>query len=298
MTKIKTIGCIGLGTMGMPIAAHLLKSGFSVSGYARRASFFDNEGADLITLGMNIASSPAELASRADVVITNVLSGDDVSDVLLDRKDAVIHGAKAGLIVMDHSTIAPQQAQEISQRLRAKLIGFVDAPVSGGGAGAEAGTLVSMLGGEAKDIESIAPLLNCYTKGFRHIGHSGHGQVAKLCNQIAQVVTISGVAEAMRFAAMHQTDQNTVLDVMMQGFASSKMLELMAPKMISEDFTPGMESRLHAKDMGIALAAAQTQDVDLPATALVSGLLDAVQQAGWQNMDTSILYRYLKKYTD
>ncbi|MDA0908967.1 MAG: NAD(P)-binding domain-containing protein, partial [Proteobacteria bacterium] len=92
MTKIKTIGCIGLGTMGKPIAAHLLKSGFSVSGYARRDTFFEEEGADLIAQGMNIASNPAELASGAELVITNVLSGDDVADVLLNRDDAVIHG--------------------------------------------------------------------------------------------------------------------------------------------------------------------------------------------------------------
>jgi 3-hydroxyisobutyrate dehydrogenase/2-hydroxy-3-oxopropionate reductase len=98
----------------------------------------------------------------------------------------------------------------------------------------------------------------------------------------------------MQFAAIHDTDQNAVLDVMMQGFASSKMLELMAPKMISEDFTPGMESRLHAKDMGIALAAAQKNGEKLPSTALISQLLNTVQEAGWQNMDTSILYRYLK----
>lgn len=296
MTTIQTIGCIGLGTMGKPIATHLLKSGFTVHGYARRPSFFDKDGADLIALGMGIAASPAELASRADVVITNVLSGADVADVVLDRNDAVIHGAKAGLIVMDHSTIAPQQAQDIHQRLRAQQIRFVDAPVSGGGAGAKAGTLVSMLGGEPEDIASLSPVLGCYTNGYRHIGVSGHGQVAKLCNQIAQVVTIFGVAEAMRFAAIHHADQNAVLDVMSQGFASSKMLELMAPKMISEDFSPGMESRLHAKDMGIALAAVQKHDENLPATALVSGLLDAVQEAGWQNKDTSVLYDYLKKY--
>ena len=294
MTKIKTIGCIGLGTMGKPIAAHLLKSGFSVSGYARRDTFFEEEGADLIAQGMNIASNPAELASGAELVITNVLSGDDVADVLLNRDDAVIHGAKPGLIVMDHSTIAPQQAQNIYQRLKASQIGFVDAPVSGGGAGAKAGTLVAMLGGDPEDVASLFSVLSCYTNGFRHIGSSGHGQVAKLCNQIAQVVTISGVSEAMRFAAIHDTDQNAVLDVMMQGFASSKMLELMAPKMISDDYTPGMESRLHAKDMGIALAAAQKYEADFPATALVSGLLDEIQKAGWQNKDTSILYHYLK----
>ena len=294
MTKIKTIGCIGLGTMGKPIADHLLKSGFSVRGYARRDTFFEEEGADLIAQGMNIASNPAELASGAELVITNVLSGDDVADVLLNSDDAVIHGAKPGLIVMDHSTIAPQQAQNIYQRLKASQIGFVDAPVSGGGAGAKAGTLVAMLGGDPEDVASLFSVLSCYTNGFRHIGGSGHGQVAKLCNQIAQVVTISGVSEAMRFAAIHDTDQNAVLDVMMQGFASSKMLELMAPKMISDDYTPGMESRLHAKDMGIALAAAQKYEADFPATALVSGLLDEIQKAGWQNKDTSILYHYLK----
>lgn len=292
---IKTIGFIGLGVMGAPIAMHLIRAGYDVRGYARRADFFATDGAALVEAGLLPMESPACMAAKSDLIITNVITGDDVYEVLVGHEHAVQNGAHEGLIVMDHSTIGPEMARRIGQALHNCGIGWVDAPVSGGGAGAEAGTLVSMLGGEARDVEAVLPVLSAYTSSSRHIGAMGSGQVAKLCNQIAQVVTIEGVAEAMRFAAIHETDQNAVLDVMMQGFAGSRMLDLMAPKMIIEDFSPGMESRLHAKDLAIAFQAATKNGQTLPATELVLALLDKIQENGWQRKDTSILYQNLKK---
>lgn len=290
---IDAIGCIGLGVMGKPIALHLLARGYRVSGYARRPDFFARDGKELINAGMEVAESPARLASGCDLVITNVLTGEDVHEVLLGREDSVAEGAQAGLLVMDHSTIAPSMAEELGKALSARGIAFVDAPVSGGGAGAEAGTLVAMLGGGDEAVASVSPVLDCYTSGHRHIGGVGHGQVAKLCNQIAQVVAIQGVAEAMRFAARHEADQSAILDVMEQGFASSKMLSLMAPKMIEGDYSPGMESRLHAKDMATVRSAAVAAGFDLPAADLVLGQLDLAQRLGMGRQDTSSLYRLL-----
>ena len=296
---IKTIGCIGLGVMGAPIAAHLISAGYDVRGYARRENFFETKGAELIKSGMTAMSNPAAMAAECDLIITNVIAGEDVYEVLIGREDAVIHGAKSGAnersIVMDHSTIAPEMARQIGDGLKAHGVGWVDAPVSGGSIGAKAGTLVSMLGGDDTDIQAILEPLSAYTSGHRHIGGMGAGQVAKLCNQIAQVVTIEGVAEAMRFAAIHEVDQNAVMDVMMQGFASSKMLALMAPKMIDEDFSAGMESRLHVKDLSIACHASSEMGQSLPATELVCELLAEMQKKGWHKKDTSILYQHIKK---
>ena len=293
---IKKIGCIGLGVMGAPIAMHLIRAGFDVRGYARRADFFATEGAELIAAGLTPSDTPATLAADVDLIITNVVTGDDVYDVLIGHEHAVCHAAAAhhGLIVMDHSTIAPDKTRQIGQAMYDHGIGWVDAPVSGGGIGAVAGSLVSMLGGYRRDVEAVLPVLSAYTSGHRHIGDMGAGQVAKLCNQIAQVVTIQGVAEAMKFAAIHHADQDAVLDVMMQGFASSKMLELMAPKMIADDYAPGMESRLHAKDLHVAVAAAKQNGQTLPTTECVFALLEAIQAKGWNKKDASILYQHLK----
>jgi 3-hydroxyisobutyrate dehydrogenase-like beta-hydroxyacid dehydrogenase len=292
---IKRIGCIGLGVMGAPIAMHLIRAGYDVRGYARRADFFETDGAELTKAGLTPSDHPAAMAADVDLIITNVISGEDVHEVLIDHEQAVCHGAHDGLIVMDHSTIAPDMTRQIGQVMKDHGIGWVDAPVSGGGIGAVAGTLVSMLGGDENHIAAVAPVLSAYTSGYRHIGATGAGQVAKLCNQIAQVVTIQGVAEAMQFAAIHDADQNAVLDVMMQGFASSRMLELMAPKMIADDFSPGMESRLHAKDLDVACKAAKQNHQTLPASELVLTLLHAIQENGWNKKDTSILYQHLKK---
>ena len=285
------IGCIGLGAMGKPIAERLQKAGFQLVLYARRKEIFDHDCKALIDHGARIADTPADLASAVDIMLINVMAGPDVQDVLVNRNDAVIHGARAGLIIADHSTIDPKTAQDIYQKLIQKNLHFIDAPVSGGSIGAEAGSLVTMMGGDEGPINQLKSILPYYTKSQLHMGGSGTGQITKLCNQIAQIITIQGVAEAMQFAAAYGADQNAVLEVMRSGFASSRMLELLGPKMIAEDFSPLMKSQLLDKDAGIAQMAAQEKDISMPALDLVAGQIATLQDNGWQEKDISILIK-------
>ena len=215
--------------------------------------------------------------------------------MVLEQDDAIIKGARPGLIIADHSTIDPATAIDLHDKLQSAGIDFVDAPVSGGSIGAEAGTLAIMMGGAEKAVEALKPVFAHYSKTCLHMGGAGTGQITKLCNQIAQVITIQGVAEAMQFAGAYGADQKAVMEVMASGFASSRMLELMAPKMIEEDFTPLMKSQLLNKDAGIAQLAAQDKNLDMPALDLVAEQLNFLQAQGWQEKDVSILIKALKK---
>ena len=292
--KLK-IGCIGLGFMGRPIARHLITAGYEVYLYARRPEVFNGDCKDLIDAGGHIASSPAELAAQVDIVLTNVMAGPDVRQVVLEQETALIKGAEPGLIIVDHSTIDPATAIDLNVQLKHSKVDFIDAPVSGGSIGAEAGTLAIMMGGDAAAVEKCTPVLSHYSKTCLHMGGAGTGQITKLCNQIAQVITIQGVAEAMQFAAAYGADQRAVMDVMASGFASSRMLELMAPKMIDDDFTPLMKSQLLHKDAGIAKEAAKDKNLEMPALDLVAKKLNFLQKQGWQEKDVSILIKALQK---
>ena len=292
--KLK-IGCIGLGFMGRPIARHLITAGYEVYLYARRPEVFNGDCKDLIDAGGHIASSPAELAAQVDIVLTNVMAGPDVRQVVLEQENALIKGAEPGLIIVDHSTIDPATAIDLNVQLKHSKVDFIDAPVSGGSIGAEAGTLAIMMGGDAAAVEKCTPVLSHYSKTCLHMGGAGTGQITKLCNQIAQVITIQGVAEAMQFAAAYGADQRAVMDVMASGFASSRMLELMAPKMIDDDFTPLMKSQLLHKDAGIAKEAAKDKNLEMPALDLVAKKLNFLQKQGWQEKDVSILIKALQK---
>lgn len=289
------IGCIGLGFMGRPIARHLITAGYDVYLYARRPNVFDGECKDLIEAGAQISPNPADMAAQVDIVLTNVMAGPDVRQVVLEQDDALIKGAKPGLIIVDHSTIDPQTAIDLYQQLKSSEVHFIDAPVSGGSIGAEAGTLAIMMGGDADVVEKCTSIFTHYSKTCLHMGGAGTGQITKLCNQIAQVITIQGVAEAMQFAAAYGADQRAVMDVMASGFASSRMLELMAPKMIEDDFTPLMKSQLLHKDAGIAKVAAQDKNLNMPALDLVAEKLNFLQEQGWQEKDVSILIKALQK---
>ncbi len=288
------IGCIGLGAMGRPIATHLQSHGHDLVLYARRPEAFDQELKTLMDNGAKAASTPAELAAEVDVVLVNVMAGHDVREVLLDRDDAVIQGARPGLLVADHSTIDPDTAIFVHDTLAMQGVDFVDAPVTGGSIGAEAATLATMMGGDDHAVAKLLPILAHYTKTQLHMGRSGSGQITKLCNQIAQIITIQGVAEAMQFAAAYGADQRAVMNVLSSGFANSRMLELLAPKMIDQDFTPLMKSQLLDKDAGIAKMAAKAKELNMPGLNLVAAQLADVQDRGWQEQDVSILIKALE----
>lgn len=284
-----TVAFIGLGAMGAPMVGHLIRAGHTVRAFVRRPEAAETARA----LGAQPFFSPAEAARGAAVVFTNVTSSEDVRAVLLGQ-GGVIEGAAPGTICIDHSTISPIVTREIAQALAAKGIEALDCPVSGGTVGAQAATLTIMVGGRAEALETVRPLLECLGKTITHIGGNGAGQVAKLCNQIAQVVNIEGIAEAMRFANAQGVDTGKVFQAMSTGMAGSRMLDMLGPKMVSRDFSAGIESRLHAKDFGLAADIANQIGLDLPAMRATSAQLGELMEQGWGKDDTSSLLRVLE----
>jgi 2-hydroxy-3-oxopropionate reductase len=282
------IGVIGLGAMGAPMARNLLKGGHRVTVFARRADAMT----PLVAAGAKPASSPAEVAERSDVIITMVIDTHAVEDVALGPR-GIIEGAKPGSVVVDHSTIEPDGARRIAAALKRRDIEMIDAPVSGGPAVAEAGTLSMMAGGDEAVLDRLRPLLACYAHTIVHIGPSGAGQIAKACNQICTIVNTLGAAEAMLMAERAGIDPRKVKDVLMTGFGASRMLDLQAPKMIARDFEGKVESRLHYKDIHIVLAMARALGIDLPASSAAAAVLTELQHRGGARSDTAAVFTVL-----
>ena len=282
------VGVIGLGVMGTPMARNLLKSGHEVTVFARRADAM----APLAAAGARTSASPAEAAAVSDVTITMVLDTRAVESVVLGP-GGIIEGARSGSIVVDHSTIEPEGARKVAATLQTRGIEMLDAPVSGGAAVAEAGTLSIMVGGTEAALERVRPILACYGKTIVHIGPNGTGQVAKACNQICTIVNTLGAAEAMLLAERAGVDPAKVKDVLMTGFGASRMLEVQAPKMIARNFEAKVESRLHHKDIQIVLDMARALGLDLPGSAAAARVIAALQARGGATRDTAAVFEVL-----
>ncbi|MCU0939151.1 MAG: NAD(P)-dependent oxidoreductase [Burkholderiaceae bacterium] len=284
-----TVAFVGLGNMGRPMAGHLLDAGHTLRVHARRAAAMQ----PLEARGAVACATAAEAARGAEFIFTNVTASGDVEQVLLGA-GGVIESAAAGSVVIDHSTIAPAATRAIAQRLAERGIHMLDCPVSGGTKGAQAATLSIMVGGPAAVLARARPLLERLGKTITHVGDHGAGQVAKACNQIVQVVNIQGIAEALLFARANGVDGATVVAALSAGFAGSKMLDLMGPKMAARDFSAGIEARLHHKDYGLIVDAARDANLAMPAVALVAQQLNALMGQGWGTDDTSSLLRVLE----
>jgi len=283
------IGFIGLGTMGAPMARNLLKRGFALTVWARRPEAI----APLVSAGAVPGESAAGVASSSDIVMTMVTDTRAVEDVILGSR-GVANGARPGVLVVDHSTIDPDATKRIAGELQARGLDMLDAPVSGGGGAAEAGTLAIMVGGSAAALERATPALSCYGKSIVHIGPNGAGQVAKACNQICTIVNQLGAAEAMLLAERAGVDPRAVKEALMGGFAASRMLDLQAPKMIARDFQGKVESRLHHKDIHIVLDLARSLGIELPASTAAADVLDRLQQRGGARHDAAAIFTVLE----
>ena len=283
------IAFIGLGNMGGNMARHLIAAGHTVAVHARRVDAMQ----PFVELGARAASTPADAARDADFICTNVTATADVGQVLLGE-DGVIHGAKPGAIVCDFSTIDVRETRRFARELENKGIEFLDCPVSGGTKAAAAATLTIMVGGRDDVLARAKPILEKVGTNIFHMGGVGCGQVTKACNQIVQVINIQGIAEAMLFARTNGVDGNKVVDALMSGFAGSKMLGLMGPKMANRDFVAGIEARLHHKDFGLVANMVEQQNLPMPALQLVHAQLEKLMQHGWGNMDTCNLLRVLE----
>jgi 2-hydroxy-3-oxopropionate reductase len=284
----ETVGVIGLGAMGAPIARHVLRRGHQLVVWARRREAME----PLLTAGAAPGTSAADVASRCDIIITMVTDTRAVEEVVLGP-EGVVRGARSGSLLIDHSTIAPGGARRIAGELRARDVEMLDAPVSGGSAAAEAGQLAVMVGGSTAALDRSRPVISLYARSVVHVGPNGAGQVAKACNQICTIVNQQGVAEAMLLAERSGVDPDAVRQALMGGFAASRMLELQAPKMIARDFEGRVESRLQHKDIHIVLDLARALGIDLPASAAAAGVLDRLQERGGARQDSAAILAVL-----
>jgi len=278
------IGFVGLGVMGRPMALHLLEAGYALRVYARRP----NQAAPLIEAGASFSTTLADLASQSDVVITMVTATSDVEEVLLGP-DGVLAGAKPGLTAIDMSTIAPQATMRIAAALAARQVRMLDAPVTGGPAGAQAATLTIMVGGDPSVLDEMRPVLDRLGRQVVHMGGHGAGQIAKACNQLALLVNAEGVAEALALGARYGLDPVTLRQALLGGIAASRVLDVFGERMAQRQFTPGMATRLYDKDLDIVLDLAREAGQQLPAAIVVRKHLDDLVTRGDADKDLAAL---------
>ncbi|MGU3400895.1 NAD(P)-dependent oxidoreductase [Brucellaceae bacterium D45D] len=282
-TEHKAIAFLGTGLMGAPMVRCLLKAGFPVTVWNRDAAKATPLAAD----GAKLATSPAEAVQNADVVITMLTNGAAVRDVLFAQ--GAVDAMKTGAIVVDCSSIAPPIARENAERLAGFDIRHIDAPVSGGTAGATAGTLAIMAGGKQEDVEELAEVFTALGR-VTHVGPSGAGQICKLANQQIVAVTIGAVAEAMILVEAGGASRAAFRDAIRGGFAESRILELHGERMVKRDFAPGGSSANQLKDLDAVMAMATDMGLTLPLTTEVrQAFFDFVQDGGAEHDHSGLL---------
>jgi 2-hydroxy-3-oxopropionate reductase len=284
------VGYIGLGIMGRPMALNLLKAGYPVAVYARRPEAM----ASLPEAGAVACASPREVAERADVIFTNVSDTPDVEEVVLGP-NGIVHGARPGAVVVDHSTISPSATRRIAAALGERGVGMLDAPVSGGQQGAINGTLSVMVGGPEAVFRRVLPMLEVIGRNIVHVGEHGAGQVAKACNQVVIAQTIAAVAEGLLLATAAGVDPAKVREALLGGFAQSRVLEVHGQRMLDRNYAPGFTSRLHQKDMRIVLETAHELGLPLPGASTVAQYLNALVGGGDTEVDSSAIAPVLER---
>lgn len=284
------IGFIGPGIMGRPMAINIHKAGYPLFVYGRRPESMK----PLVDVGATACASPQEVASKSDVVVIIVSDTPDVEQVVLGE-NGVIHGVRAGSIVVDMSTISPNATRHMAAELAARGAEMLDAPVSGGDVGAINGTLSIMVGGKKEVFDKALPLFQAMGKNIVHVGDNGAGQVCKACNQIVVAVTIEAVGEAITFARKNGVDAAKVRAALMGGFAGSKILEVHGQRMLDNTFKPGFKVKLHQKDMRIVMEDAGKLGLGLPAAALVTQHLNALMGAGDSELDSAAIIKAVER---
>lgn len=289
MSKL-TIGFIGLGIMGKPMAHNLRKAGYPLIIHNRSRPAVD----ELAAAGAMVASSARQVAEGSEVVITMLPDSPDVEQVALGP-DGLIEGARPGLIYVDMSTIAPTTAIHVAQALAEKGVRCLDAPVSGGDVGARQGTLTIMVGGDKAVFEEVKPIFSVLSRSAVWCGPNGAGQIVKACNQILVAATIAGVSEALTLGAKAGVDPAKIVQVLSGGLARCGVLENRGQRMIRGDFQPGFRIRLHYKDLNIIRQTSRDYRVPLPVTAAVHELFTLAMAKGREELDHSGLLTVIEE---
>jgi 2-hydroxy-3-oxopropionate reductase len=278
----QVIGFIGLGIMGRPMAKNLLKAGYPLVVHNRSRGGVD----DLVKAGAKAGTSPRDVASQSDVLITMLPNSPDVEEVVLGR-DGVIEGARAGMSLLDMSTISPLVSQKIGAALAAKSVQMLDAPVSGGERGAIDAVLSIMVGGDKALFDKVLPIFQAMGKTITHLGPLGAGGFTKLANQIIVAVNLTALGEALTLAKKAGLDRELTLTALAGGLAGSKCLDQKKPNYLAGTYNPGFKIDLHYKDLGLIMESARALGVPLPATAAVQELFSALRVKGRGGLDHS-----------
>ncbi|WP_114520564.1 NAD(P)-dependent oxidoreductase [Altererythrobacter sp. ZODW24] len=296
MTGTKSITFIGLGVMGAPMAAHLARAGHRVTVFNRTASRAADWLAKAEAEGLNgkIAATPAEAATGAEVVITCVGNDDDLEQVTLGP-DGAFTAMDADTLYIDHTTVSADMARRLDTYAKTRGFGAVDAPVSGGQAGAENGKLAIMCGGSAKAMERATPIMESYAARIVHVGGAGAGQTTKMANQMCIAGTLGGLSEAIRLSQAAGLDTDRVLEAISGGAAQSWQMENRWKTMVSGEFDFGFALDWMRKDLAYALAEADRLGLETPVTSMVDTFYKELQDMGAGRQDTSALIRRLPK---
>lgn len=284
------VGYIGLGIMGASMARNLMKAGHEVVVHNRSRQIVET----LAREGATPASTPKEAAEQVDFVFTNVPDSPDVELVVLGE-NGIIEGAHEGLIFVDNSTIKPETARMLHAKLAEVGVQALDAPVSGGDIGARDGTLTIMVGGEESAFQKTLPLFEAMGKTVVHVGESGAGQIAKVCNQIITGMQMAALAEALVMAQKSGVDPQRVVAAIQNGAAQMWSLDVKPPRIFNGDRNPGFKAYMQLKDLNIVLDTGRAYGVPLPVTSTVNQLFQVMIQQGDGELDNSAVLNVLER---
>lgn len=285
----QTIGFIGLGIMGRPMARNLLKAGYPLVVHSRSRGPVD----EVVKAGARAGTSPKDVAAQSDVLITMLPNSPDVELVALGR-DGIVEGARRGLIYVDMSTISPLVSQKVGTALAEKGVRMLDAPVSGGEKGAIDGVLSIMVGGDKDVVDAVMPILQAMGRTITHLGPLGAGGFTKLANQIVVAINLTALGEALTLAKKAGLDRALTLKALGGGLAGSKCLEQKTSNYVTNTYNPGFKIDLHFKDLGLIMESARALGVPVPATAVVQELFSALRAKGRGGLDHSAVITLLE----
>lgn len=289
MKKYK-VGFVGLGIMGKPMVHNLLDNNVQVYFFARKQKIIKS----IEKRGGKFVPLISDIPKHTKIMITNLPETKDVVSVTTS-KTGMFHNLKKGSCVIDMSTISPEGAKEINNKLKKRNVSFIDAPVSGGEAGAISGNLSIMAGGDKKAFNKVKPILELLGKKITYIGKSGSGQICKMCNQILVAQTIYAVSEIINITTKSKVDSNIIREALLGGYANSKILEIHGKRMIDTDFKPGFKLSLHHKDLKIAKSYLSSLGIKLNSLNHVKKIMNLAEKEGLSDLDSSVIHSILEK---
>lgn len=292
MKRVKKtkVGFIGLGIMGKPMVINLIKNDFEVFFYARKKQVIN----EILKIGGKFVSTPSDIPNHTKICITNLPNTKEVENVVIG-KSGLINNLRVGSVVIDMSTISPQGTIKINNKLKTKKSYLIDAPVSGGEAGAKSGELSIMAGGDEKAYRKVKFILAILGNKITYIGRSGSGQICKACNQILVAQTIQSISEIISIAKKSKINPSIIREALLAGYANSKILEIHGNRMIKSDYRPGFKLSLHHKDLKIARTLTKSLGLNLRGLSQIQKVMKSAENSKLYECDSSIIHTILEK---